>query len=167
MVEDNRDAADMLGAWLVQHGHTVTAAASLQGARQQLAMQPPDLLLLDLNLPDGNRFELLAQSDLLSDADVVLMTGDASVASSAKALRLGAADYLVKPIMPQHLAALLSRLVSSAPPGPLAGCGQLLGASPAMQRVYQQIERVAGTGVGVFIHGACSQPAARAVVFGR
>ena len=154
----------MISALVGREGHSVASAHSLQAARRLLAMQSPDLLLLDLHLPDGSGFELLRETELLSDTEVVLMTGQASVDTSIQALRMGAADYLVKPVSPAHLRGLLSRLIRpSRLREELAQIteqwrethrfGELIGESEVMQRVYQQISRVAGTAVTVFIHG--------------
>jgi two-component system response regulator AtoC len=164
VVEDDEDSARMIGALIRREGHTVCSAGTLDAAQRLLAMQPPDLLLLDLHLPDGNGFELLRHADLLSDTEVVLMTGQASVETSVRALRMGAADYLVKPVNPAHIKSLLSRLIR---PSRLRAelenmtdrwretgrFGQIIGRSPVMERVYHQISRVAGTSVTVFIHG--------------
>lgn len=164
IVEDDEDSARMIGALISREGHTVSSAPTLDGARRMLAMRPADLLLLDLHLPDGNGFELIQHEELLSDTEVVLMTGNASVETSVKALRLGAADYIVKPVSPDHLKGLLSRLIRpSRLRAEIAQVAeqwratgrfcQMVGSSPAMERVYQQVSRVAGTAVTVFIHG--------------
>ena len=165
VVEDDEDAARTLSALIAREKHSVASAHSLHAARRLLALQSPDLLLLDLHLPDGNGFDLLADhGGLLSDTEVILITGQASVETSVQALRMGAADYLVKPVNPAHLRGLLSRLIRpSRLREELAQIteqwretgrfGELIGACEAMQRVYRQISRVAGTAVTVFIHG--------------
>ncbi len=83
---------------------------------------------------------------MLSDTEIVLMTGHATLETSIRALQLGAADYLVKPINPDHLKGLLARLIR---PSRAAGAGRadelrtwretgrfgaLIGASLSMQR---------------------------------
>lgn len=164
IVEDDEDAARMIAALVVREGHMVMCAHSLEAARRLISMQRPDLVLLDLHLPDGSGFDLLADPELQSDTMLVLMTGQASLETSIRALRLHAADYLVKPINPQHLKGLLSRLIA---PSQLRAeldevqdrwretgrFGHLIGRSQEMQRVYRQMSRVAGTAVSVFIHG--------------
>jgi len=154
----------MLAALVAREGHSVSSAGTLASARQLLAMHQPDLLLLDVHLPDGSGFELFENAELLSDTEVVLITGQASMETSIKALRLGAADYLVKPVNPAHIKGLLSRLIRpSQLRAELAEImqlwrqtghfGQLIGETPGMQAVFQQIARVAGTAVTVFLHG--------------
>jgi two-component system response regulator AtoC len=164
IVEDDEDSARMIAALVAREGHTVMCAHSIAAARRLIAMQRPDLLLLDLHLPDGNGFDLLNDPEIVSDTVLILMTGQASLETSIKALRLGAADYLVKPINPQHLKGLLSRLIA---PSQLRAeldevqelwretghFGRIIGRSQPMQRVYRQISRVAGTAVTVFLHG--------------
>ncbi|MEJ8814487.1 sigma-54 dependent transcriptional regulator [Variovorax ureilyticus] len=164
IVEDDEDSGQMLASLVKREGHSAITAPSLALARRLLAMQPPDVLLLDLHLPDGNGLDLFENTDLVADTEVVLMTGQASLETSIQALRLGAADYLVKPINPTHLKSLLSRLIRpSKLQAEIASLteqwretgrfGPLIGASDAMQSVYRQIARVAGTGVTVFIQG--------------
>jgi len=164
IVDDDADSAHVLAALVSREGHSVTTAGDIAGAKRSVAMQAPDLLLLDVHLPDGSGFDLLKDSDLLGDTEIVLITGQASVETSIQALRIGAADYLVKPVNPQHLKGLLSRLLR---PSVLrreldqiterwretGRFGQLIGQAEPMQRVYQQIARVAGTSVAVFVHG--------------
>ena len=164
VVDDDVDSASMLGELLALEGLSVATAHSLRDARKQMALQTPDLVLLDLQLPDGNGMDLFADPELLSNSEVVLITGHASLDTSILALRLGAADYLVKPINLKHLQGILSRVTKpavlkaevadlTATLAATGSFGQLWGRSPSMQRVYEQISRVAGTGVTVFVTG--------------
>jgi len=159
IVDDDADSAHVLAALVSREGHSVATAGDIAGAKRSVAMQAPDLLLLDVHLPDGSGFDLLRDSDLLGDTEIVLITGQASVETSIQALRVGAADYLVKPVNPQHLKRLLSRLLRRELDQiterwrETGRFGQLIGQSEPMQRVYQQIARVAGTSVAVFVHG--------------
>src|SRR5690606_2638092 len=95
---------------------------------------------------------------------VVLITGNASIETSIQALRLGATDYLIKPINFKQIKSILSRV---ARPSDLKNeihslrdelrrlgrFGHLLGSSPVMQSIYDQIERVAPTAATVLITG--------------
>ncbi|MEY4654180.1 MAG: hypothetical protein RI884_2761 [Pseudomonadota bacterium] len=169
IVEDDADAAGMVAALVAGQGYSAATASCLHDARRQLALQPPDLLLLDLRLPDGNGLSLLQDDlELLGRPEVVLMTGHASLESSIQALRLGAVDYLIKPLSARMLQGMLSRVQGpgrrdaprAKPPPPASQglehtgrYGLLVGRSTPMRRVYEQIERVAGTSVTVFVTG--------------
>jgi two-component system response regulator AtoC len=164
IVEDDVDAAQMMAALVAGDNFTVATAHNLGDARRQLALQPPDIVLLDLQLPDGSGMSLFDDPELLAQSEVVLITGHASLDTSIQALRLGAADYLVKPISAKQLHGILSRVMRpSTLKAELATMnakwkdtgtfGHLWGRSPMMQRVYEQISRVAGTAVTVFVTG--------------
>src|SRR6218665_3603817 len=164
VVDDEADAAEMMAALIATEGFTVATAGSLKDARRQLALQEPDVVLLDLVLPDGSGMQLVEDAKALGNTEVVLITGHASLDTSIQALRLGAADYLVKPINFKQLSGILSRVIKPSTLQAEASdlmdgleqqghFGQLWGRSPAMRRVYEQILRVSGTGVTVFITG--------------
>ena len=157
VVDDDLDAAETMAMLIANEGFTVATAGSLRDARRQMALQEPDIVLLDLMLPDGSGMELFNDAKELPNAEVVLITGHASLDTSIQALRLGAADYLVKPISLKQLQGVLSRVTK---PSALQGRGRrprarrreeghfghLWGRSAAMRRVYEQISRVAAHG---------------------
>lgn len=164
VVDDDVDSANSLRDLIAGESFTVAVAHNLRDARRQISLQQPDMLLLDLRLPDGSGMDLLADPQLLANSEVVLCTGHASIETSIQALRLGAADYLVKPVNMKQLQGVLSRIMKPAAlkaevedlTANLAQSGhfgQLWGRSPPMQRLYEQISRVAGTSVTVFITG--------------
>jgi two-component system response regulator AtoC len=110
---------------------------------------------VDLYLPDGSGIDLLKDLELGSTTEVVLMTGHADVESAVQALRLGASDYLTKPLDIGRLKSILANVASVQQPqqasaAPVQGeaqesdrLGLLLGASPSMQAVYEMLTRVA------------------------
>ncbi len=164
IVEDDADSARMMAALVGAEGFSAATARSLRDARRQMAMQQPDLVLLDLRLPDGNGMSLLDEQELIGNSEVVLMTGHASLETSIQALRYGAADYLIKPVGARQLQSILSRVTRpSVLRAEVASLnqdlqrtghfGHMVGRSEAMQRVYEQVARVAGTSVTVFIAG--------------
>jgi len=168
IVDDDTDSATTLRELVRADRFSVAVAHTLRDARRQIALQPPDLVLLDMLLPDGNGLDLFSDRQLVSDSEIVLVTGHASLDSSIEAMRLGAADYLVKPIAMKQLQRVLSRCdnradaangkaqPAAAPRDPDAESGRfglLWGRSPAMRRVYGQIHRVAPTSVTVLITG--------------
>ena len=164
IVEDEPDSAQMMAALISSENFSVATAHTLRDARRQIALQQPDLVLLDLQLPDGNGMELFEDPELIAQSEVVLITGHATLETSIQALRLGAADYLIKPVNIKQLQGILSRVMRpSALKAELSAMnaeweksghfGDLWGRSPPMQRVYEQISRVASTAVSVFITG--------------
>ncbi|WBY03251.1 sigma-54 dependent transcriptional regulator [Ramlibacter tataouinensis] len=164
IVEDDADAARMMAQLVAGEGFSAATARSLNEARRQMALQQPDVVLLDLRLPDGNGMALLDDRDLIGNCEVVLMTGHASLETSIQALRAGAADYLIKPVSARQLQSILSRVMK---PSVLQDevrslhadlrrsgrFGLLVGTSAPMAQVYEQIARVAGTSVTVFVTG--------------
>ena len=106
IVDDDVDSTIVLRDLVAAENFTVAVAHTLRDARRQIALQQPEIVLLDLQLPDGNGMDLFSDPQLVANSEVVLMTGHASLETSIKALRLGAADYLVKPITLLPVAAL-------------------------------------------------------------
>ncbi|MFM9916509.1 MAG: sigma-54-dependent transcriptional regulator [Rhizobacter sp.] len=164
IVDDDADSASTLKALIASEGLTVAVVHSLRDARRQIALQQPDIVLLDLQLPDGSGMDLFSDPGLLAESEVVLITGHASLETSIQALRLGAADYLVKPINMRQLQGVLSRFMKPATlkaevevlvaqVEPSGHFGGLWGRAPSMLRLYEQITRVASTSVTVFITG--------------
>src|SRR5204863_7313462 len=125
----------------------------------------PDLALVDLRLPDGSGLELLREIDSQAATEIVLITGNATVDSAVEALRSGASDYLTKPVDIPRLKSVLANFVRrqelreeiAALRGTLRTLGHfgpLIGASPAMQAVYDMIARVAPTEATVLAQAA-------------
>lgn len=164
IVDDDNDTAEMLAELVSSHGFTAATARTMRDARRQLAMHVPDVVFLDLVLPDGKGTELFEDKGNLTDTEVVLITGHASLETSIEALRLGAADYLIKPVSPSQVQGILERIIR---PAELQAeitdlkheldrsgrFGEMWGVSSAMKRVYEQVSRVAATAVTVLVQG--------------
>jgi len=117
VVEDDDNSADLLSTFARSEGFVASIASSLAEARQQLIVHKPGIVLLDLGLPDGSGMDLFSDENLRGDAEIVLITGNASVETSVQALRLGAADYLIKPVSLKLLRTVLTRLADVPPRG--------------------------------------------------
>jgi DNA-binding NtrC family response regulator len=164
VVDDDRYSLDMCSMLVEEHGFEVTTAASLGEARRQLAATRPNLVMLDLRLPDGDGLELVETLKEPPGAHVILMTGHASVDSAVQALRKGATDYLVKPLDIPRVREVLAEVVRvhalqdetatlAAEARAKGRFGPLIGSAPAMQRVYDLIARVAPTEATVLVTG--------------
>ncbi len=162
-VDDDPNFLLALAELIEGQGFTVNTATTLRDARQRLSRQTPDIVLVDLYLPDGNGIELLKDFDAVRPAQVVLMTGHADLESAVQALRLGASDYLTKPLDIGRLKGILSQVANDhtepqvvATEIPSAAVGQLgllIGDSTAMREVYSLLARVAPTDATVFVIG--------------
>ena len=96
VVEDDPVLNRLLTRQLAKAGHAVGSADTWAGARQRLPTLQPDLVLLDMKLPDSSDF--LPLTELATRIPVVMLTAYGSVTQAVEAMRLGAADYLVKPV---------------------------------------------------------------------
>jgi DNA-binding NtrC family response regulator len=163
-VDDDTDFLEGVAEVATQEGFAVTSAHSLQEAREQLATGPADLVLIDLRLPDGDGIALLREIKETSSSDVIMVSGTATVDSAIEALRLGALDYLTKPLDNRRLKAVLANVLRlrslKEEVGTLRGelrklgrLGRLIGVSPAVQRVYDLMVKVAPVDATVFISG--------------
>lgn len=120
VVEDAPEYAELITAVLRADRHEVVTATTLSDARDRMCSTPPDLVILDLTLPDGDGLELCREIRQNSDAFVILLTGRDDEVDKLVGFRLGADDYVTKPFSPRELAArvgaLLARTRGSARP---------------------------------------------------
>ncbi|HUQ76966.1 MAG TPA: sigma-54 dependent transcriptional regulator [Burkholderiales bacterium] len=164
LVDDDPEALEWLSEFAKAEGFTVSQADSLRAARIHMSRLQPDVLLTDLQLPDGQGIDLVNDLETRESTEVVLITGHASVESAVEALRLGATDYMVKPVDVERLRAILRRVPRTGELRQEIGelreelrklgrYGHLLGSSPPMQKLYDQLGRVAPTSATVLLVG--------------
>jgi DNA-binding NtrC family response regulator len=164
LVDDEPDQVALLRAMLTPLGMEVATAESTEQALQLFRRQPVDLVVTDLHLPGASGIDLIRQlREMDTPPAVVLITGEGSVSSAVEALKLGASDYLQKPIDPMRLVTLVQELLRSddvrevgdnenLPSRPVVFEG-MVGGSGRMREVFARIERVAPTGAPVLIVG--------------
>src|ERR1044071_1838784 len=164
LVDDDPEQLEWLTEFVKGEGFTVAKASSLRAARIQLTQMRPDVLLTDLQLPDGNGIELVDDLEQREATEVVMITGHATVESAVDALRAGATDYLVKPVDIERLRSILQRVPGThelrAEIGDLrqelrglGRFGHMIGRSPVMQKLYDQLSRVSPTSATVLLIG--------------
>jgi len=108
VVEDERNVAETLQERLTAAGFQVRRAASAAQARQAINAAAPQLVLLDVGLPDGNGFELAAELRTIAPrAAIIFLTAHGNPEDRVRGLELGADDYLTKPF---HFRELLLRI---------------------------------------------------------
>ncbi len=164
VVDDDADFQAAIAELIAGEGFTVETSASLAEARERLAASVPDVMLVDLTLPDGSGLDLLGAVEGADAPQMVVISGHATVDSAIEALRQGASDYLIKPVDIPRLRSILVNVARGrelreeiaglrAELRGLGRFGPLIGSSPAMQIVYEQIGRVAPTTATVLIQG--------------
>jgi len=110
IVEDEKLLRWALAEQLTRAGHTVHAAADLAEAKEHLGKHQPDVMLLDLSLPDGHGLDFYERHrQQLEDSVVIVMTAVGQVEDAVRAMKLGALDFLNKPVDQAELVRLVSR----------------------------------------------------------
>src|SRR5918912_1286988 len=141
----------------------IISAFSGEEALQKVAAEKPHLILLDVKLPGIGGLETLERiRGMDREVPVVLLTAYGTTATAITAMKLGAYDYLLKPVDISALRALMTKalqlqtLTDQVDIGPLPDASEqpsLLGRSPAMQDLYKMIGRVAPTDMTVLLSG--------------
>ena len=111
VVDDDVTFQSALADLVRDEGFEVDTARTLSDARSSLQARPPDVMLLDVGLPDGSGLDFLRELDGATAAEIVLITGNGSVDAAIEAIRHGAADYLTKPADPARLQTVLVNVV--------------------------------------------------------
>src|SRR5690606_4010202 len=118
VVDDEVGIRELLSEILEDEGHTVRLAESAAAAREHRNRERPDLVLLDIWMPDIDGISLLkewAASGQLT-MPVVMMSGHATIDTAVEATRIGALEFLEKPIAMQKLLATVKRALRASEP---------------------------------------------------
>ncbi len=165
VVDDEPVVRESLTRWFTEEGYDVHSAASASDALRCLSDRRFDLLLVDIRMPGMDGIELqrrLHEQD--SDTLVIIMTGYASVETAVTAMKQGAFDYVTKPFDPDEFSAVVRKAVehqklrreNQALREALEATSEeieLVGRSPAIERVRELIRTVAPTDATVLIEG--------------
>jgi two-component system, OmpR family, KDP operon response regulator KdpE len=111
VVEDDSDTAEVVCALLENAGYETVAVDTGSLALMQLASLSPDLVLLDLNLPDINGLDILRRVRSSSFLPMIILSGYNQERDKVLALEAGADDYMVKPFSPEELVARVNALL--------------------------------------------------------
>ena len=117
LVEDDAAIRSALIRTLAERGHAVTSMGTAMTALQHLLASPPDLILLDLGLPDVSGYEALRMMRAVSSVPVVVITARDDEADIIRVLDAGADDYVVKPFGPGQIEARIRAILRRAAPG--------------------------------------------------
>jgi len=114
VVEDERDIRELLRRYLERDGHSVMTTSTGAQALLALVDRPPDLVLLDLGLPDIDGLEVLAAAKA-AGISVIALTARSSVEERIDGLSRGADDYVVKPFSPREVVARVKAILRRTP----------------------------------------------------
>jgi len=164
IVDDDRDFILSFSELVRREGFEVVTAGSIAEAREKLASNTFRLVITDLSLPDGSGIALLQELSDQPQTDVIMVTGQSTLDTAIEAIRLGALDYLTKPLDIPRLKTVLGNVANTRQLKQEIGTlreelrrfgrlGPLIGNSPVMQRVYDLLQKVAPTNASVFITG--------------
>ncbi|MCX9156978.1 sigma-54 dependent transcriptional regulator [Niveibacterium sp. 24ML] len=158
IVDDEADIRELLELTLLRMGLGADSAGSLAEARELLAEHKYKLCLTDMRLPDGEGLSLVREiARDHPDLPVAVITAYGSMENAVTALKVGAFDYLSKPVSLEQLRALVKSVFELPKPGGAGlkpvGATSLTGDSPTMLQVRGMIERLARSQAPVYISG--------------
>ncbi len=158
IVEDRGSLRRLMSKALTLEGYGVATAADVGEAVRRLEEEAFDLVLTDLKLPDGSGLEVLrASREHQPEVPVVVLTAFGTIATAVEAMRLGAVDFLEKPLEIDELVALARSLVGDTPPEPVVfevpGAPPIVGRHPKMAAALHLLRKVAPTESTVLVSG--------------
>ena len=164
LVEDDTTFAVMLQTWLSKKKFSVASVSGIAAAKKTLIESSVDLVLCDLRLPDGDGIDLLEWvSNRNVNVPLIVMTSYAAIPSAVQAMKLGARDYISKPVNPEDLLQKINEVfnagVKTGKQIPVSESvpeetNYLEGQSEAARQLYTYVKLVAPTSMSVLINGA-------------
>ena len=161
VVDDDRAVRHLIGEAFADSKYEVIAAGSVKEAIEQMQIELPDVVLLDIQLPDASGLEAFSRfKEIDGQLPVIYITGSGTSDTAIEAMKIGAFDYLLKPLDLQQVfhtveqAAEVRRLARvpvhvDEKVTPDEKVDQIVGRSTKMQDVFKAIGRVAGQHVTV------------------
>jgi len=129
IIEDEPNLARLARDYLDRAGFRAVTAATAAAGHDRLKADRPDLVVLDLGLPDGNGLDILRDLRHLGNLPVIILTARGDEVDRIVGLELGADDYVVKPFSPNELVArvraVLRRAITATEPASLIDAGDL------------------------------------------
>lgn len=153
VIDDEPDICELLNLTLGRMDIATETATDVKSAKEKFANHKFDLCLTDMRLPDGDGLELVEwmQSNA-SGVPVAVITAHGNVETAVQALKLGAFDFISKPLDLQNLRNIIQSALKLDEEGPDAK-SRLQGNSPAMQRLREMVDKVARSQAPVHISG--------------
>lgn len=165
VVDDDKYILEAMADYLRSLGHRTETATSCKDAMERMGEFPFEVVLCDVNLGDRDGFQLLEwATEHCPDTSVILITGYGTIESAVEAIRMGAFDYLTKPVIDDELHFAVQKALGQRKLveenktlkkqlDQKFGVGSLIGRDYKMQKMYDLMESVADTRTNVLILG--------------
>lgn len=165
LVDDDKPILEAMAEFLRDQGHRTETAETCKEALSRIQDFKFDVVLCDVNLPDADGFQLLEQTRTVSpETAVILMTGFGTIDGAIEAIRLGAFDYLTKPLIDDELSLVIERALGQRQIveenkhlreqlNQRFGLGNVIGRDYKMVKMFDLIESVADTRTTVLVLG--------------
>ncbi len=165
VVDDDKHVLEAIADYLRCKGYRTETALTCLDAIERMKEFPFEVVVCDVNLPDADGFHLLEWgTDNCPDTSVILLTGYGTIESAVEAIRIGAFDYLTKPVIDEELCLTIERALGQrkivqenkdlkAQLNERYGLANIIGNDYKMLRMYDLIESVADTQTTVLILG--------------
>ena len=162
VVDDEEAIVSSLSSILQDEGYEVSVAKSGTEALKSYTADPPDLMLLDIWMPDMDGLETLRRiKEMVPNAQVMVMSGHGSIETAVKAIKLGAYDYIEKPLSLENVTLRVKHALEQyrleeetrSLRTKVQRKFELVGQSPAMQQLRQLIETAGPTNSRVLVGG--------------
>lgn len=151
IIEDDIIFSRTISNWLVKQGMKTQCVTTIADARRAIAGKAFSLILADMRLPDDNSLSLLEwMKEKRCTVPVIIMTNYGEVENAVTAIKLGATDYLRKPVQPDILLELIAGIREEDSGKPSFYRGE----SSKTQEMYRQIELIACADISVLLRGA-------------
>ena len=153
VIDDEPDICELLNLTLDRMDINTETATDVRSAKEKFANHKFDLCLTDMRLPDGNGLELVEWMQTnASGVPVAVITAHGNIETAVQALKLGAFDFISKPLDLQNLRNIVRSALKLGEAGSDAG-SRLLGDSPTMQQLREMVGKVARSQAPVHISG--------------
>ncbi len=165
IIDDDPIIVDSLGAFLTREGYNIHRANTREAASAILSENEIDVVITDMNMPDTDGFEILRTvKQRCPDTNVIIITGYGTIESAVEAIKLGAYDYLTKPIMDEEISLVVQRAAEQrslvkqcaalrSQLDERYGLDAVIGHDYKMLRVYDLVEAVSTSSVNVLVEG--------------
>ncbi len=165
VIDDDTDLCFLLNQFLSRKGYAVTVIYSGEEALQYLQTSRPDLIMCDLRLEDIDGITLLGEiKEKYTDLPVIIITGHSDIKTSALALKQGAFDYVVKPLITEQILLTIQEALNNQKDGEVSSVNKprtdkqsvdyfFWGHTDSFKKLNRQVQLVAPTDHNVIIYG--------------